>query len=427
MQQGGQPAAAQPPAQQKPAAPAGTAGKAVKDSKPPSGAVKITAPPGRTVPEVMQQKPPPTTTTPTPTPAAAAGSKASSVTEDLKSFSTNFKLGTKVAPGKKPAKQPEKKVAAPAAKASPSSSAPAKKAGTPAAETAGAVESTGGDDGDLPDGLPDVESPKDADDVFSMTAIIDSVDAAAAATKSENGGSTPAAAPQEDSGGGGGGAWADESEEEDEVDPAAAAAAAEEMAKTKLHSKWSIWERNPKIDNWADSLERFAEFDTIPEFWKAIFNFGKKPKVASMSAKMPPTVYYQNNEMVPGWTISTWFTLMRNETKPIMEGEKLSGMNVNRFQLKTRLAAAKDVWTLLMLSLIGERFRQVESELDVCGLECKADRAGCAFFYIWWLNPGNKLDATKIQKSLQEYVNTFMATEVYQKEREPNRFASVSM
>ena len=375
----------------------------------------------------MQQKPPPTTTTPTPTPAAAAGSKASSVTEDLKSFSTNFKLGTKVAPGKKPAKQPEKKVAAPAAKASPSSSAPAKKAGTPAAETAGAVESTGGDDGDLPDGLPDVESPKDADDVFSMTAIIDSVDAAAAATKSENGGSTPAAAPQEDSGGGGGGAWADESEEEDEVDPAAAAAAAEEMAKTKLHSKWSIWERNPKIDNWADSLERFAEFDTIPEFWKAIFNFGKKPKVASMSAKMPPTVYYQNNEMVPGWTISTWFTLMRNETKPIMEGEKLSGMNVNRFQLKTRLAAAKDVWTLLMLSLIGERFRQVESELDVCGLECKADRAGCAFFYIWWLNPGNKLDATKIQKSLQEYVNTFMATEVYQKEREPNRFASVSM
>jgi len=342
---------------------------AVKITAPGSSAVKITAPPGRTVPAAIQSK-------------------------ALKSTTAE----------KVPAAQPAAAAAATVKEAAEKSAAavPAPKVPQPKTAAAAVEPSTGGgDDGDdLPDGLPDVESPKDADDVFTNGGAADAKAKAAGA-----GGGAANVADAKDGGGDGGAGWADLSADEVEdaaTDPAEAA----ERAKLKLHSKWSIWTKNSKILELKAQLQRVGEFQDITNFWEFVAKYGTKPKGGGTSF-MPPAMHRQGKQMVSGWTMSTWFMLMRNETKPYMDDVE----GVQRFRLKVRLEAARDVWTLLMLSLIGEQFREVHADLDVCGLECEGvDRSNSAVFYLWWLNPGDVHDVIKTQASLQSYVNSFLAT-----------------
>lgn len=179
--------------------------------------------------------------------------------------------------------------------------------------------------------------------------------------------------------------------------PAAKLAAAPTM---KLATAWSIWTKDENISDWAASLQRTGNFEHVETFWEQIGKFGAKTAAGGNAVTMPP---------VAAWTPSTWFTMMRYDWKPVQEGEFMVEKGGQRFKLRCRLQCAQDVWTVCMLSLIGEQFRHVNEELDVCGMECKVDREGTFCFFIWWLNPSNKLDKAKTESGITTYINAELA------------------
>lgn len=313
-------------------------------------------------------------------------------TAELQKFSQDFKLGNKedkkgdvgkspvTVANAAPAPVPTKSTAAAPSSAGSNvvkpvpAKPPIKVAAAPAP-----VTSAGGADGG--DGVSKVESPADAGGA-SVAKKADSkstaVPAPAPATAKPSAGADAAATAAA-------AAVGDKAEAEGD-------AGAQAKAKLKLHSKWTIWSRT------STKLESLAEFGDIPTFWESV----------RKSIKTMPPVMVKGQDQ-PSWTVSTWFTIMRNGTQPDMKSKVLAEQNVQRFVLKVRVAAAQDVWTLLMLSLVGEQFRAINADLDVCGLGVEVDKVDRAIFSIWWLNPKKVHDKAKTEADLLEYANAALS------------------
>ena len=159
----------------------------------------------------------------------------------------------------------------------------------------------------------------------------------------------------------------------------------------KLQTPWKIWEKNPAIRDWVESLSVKGTASTDVEFWDMIEQ--------NQGAIRP----------IGKWNRRTWFTIMREGFIPAEESQCWTH-KPERSMFKCNKNFTSEVLTACMTSLVGEQFWRKMPGTDVVGMECLCDKFNktCDKFILWWVNPGN-IDVHATTAMIRDIINKHLS------------------